>query len=66
MENGRIGKVIRVGSSLALVIPVQILRGLKIARGDKVVFGVYDENTIAIRRITTEELQKFKPQELVF
>ncbi len=66
MENIKLGKVIKVGDSLAITIPVSILRGLKINRGDSVVIGVYDENTFAVRRVPAQELRDLKPGELKF
>jgi len=66
MENINTSKIIKVGNSLAVVIPVSILRGLKIERGDRVVFGVYNENTFAVRKVSSEELRKLKPDALAF
>jgi antitoxin component of MazEF toxin-antitoxin module len=66
MENVNLSKVIKVGDSLAVVIPVAILRGLKINRGDRVVFGVYDDNTFAVRRVPPQELRDLKPTEVKF
>lgn len=66
MENPNIGKIIKVGTSHAIVIPVSILRALKINRGDRVVFAVYDENIFAVRRLTQEELRGLKPGDVSF
>ena len=66
MENIHIGKVIKAGTSKAIIIPVAILRGLKISRGDRVVFAVYDENTFAVRRLLPEELREMKPEDVKF
>jgi len=66
MENRRIGKITRLGNSLAIVIPRPILRVLKMERGDQVVFGVYDENTVAIRKILPEELRSIRTEEVQF
>ena len=57
----RTTKVTRVGTSLAIVIPVEILRALKIQRGDQLVFGVYDDDTLIIKKIPDRELRNFKP-----
>ena len=62
MENLQITKMMRVGTSLAIVIPVNILRALKIERGDQMAFGVYADDVICIRKIQQEELLKIKPQ----
>lgn len=63
MENLIITKVMRVGTSLAVVIPVNILRALKIERGDQMAFGVYVEDVICIRKIQQEDLLKIKPRQ---
>jgi len=61
MEYIRTSKITRVGTSLAIVIPVEILRALKLLRGDQVMFGVYDEDTIIIKKIPDKELRNFLP-----
>lgn len=66
MENIKLGTIIKVGNSLAITVPVEILRGLKIQRGDRVVLAVYDENTFAVRRVPASELRNLKPGELKF
>lgn len=58
MEQIRITKIIRTGTSLCVVIPKEILQALKIERGDQVAFGIYDFNSIIIRKITGEEFKK--------
>lgn len=57
----RTTKVTRVGTSLAIVIPVDILRALKIQRGDQLVFGVYDDDTLIIKKLPDRELRNFNP-----
>ncbi|MBU6430896.1 MAG: AbrB/MazE/SpoVT family DNA-binding domain-containing protein [Patescibacteria group bacterium] len=64
MENLQITRVMKVGSSLAIVIPVNILRALKIERGDQMTFGVYADDVICIRKIQQEDLLKLKPQNI--
>lgn len=66
MENVNTSKVIKVGNSLAITIPVAILRGMKIKQGDRVVIAAYDENIFAVRRIPAKELRSLKPGELKF
>jgi bifunctional DNA-binding transcriptional regulator/antitoxin component of YhaV-PrlF toxin-antitoxin module len=53
-------KLTRLGTSLAIVIPKKILTALKMGRGDQVIFGIYDENTIIIKKIPDKELRNFK------
>ena len=62
MEQIRITKVIRTGTSLCVVIPKEILQALKIQRGDQVAFGIYDFNSLIIRKITSEEITKLNPR----
>ena len=54
----------RVGSSLAIVIPVNILRALKIERGDQMTFGVYADDVICIRKISAEQLRELRPPQI--
>jgi antitoxin component of MazEF toxin-antitoxin module len=56
MEYLRITKVIKTGTSLCVVIPKEILTALRIERGDQVAFGIHDENSLVIRKITQEEI----------
>lgn len=55
MEQIRITKVIRTGTSLCVVIPKEILHALKIERGDQVFFSIYDENSLILHKISHEE-----------
>lgn len=61
MEILKAGQIIKVGNSLALIIPVDICRALKIERGDRFVFGIYGEDSLAARRITQQDLINLKP-----
>lgn len=61
MEQLRVQKVIRVGSSNAVVLPAAICRAMKIERGDQVAFGVYEHNTIQIRKLSNDELRAMRP-----
>ena len=51
MSDIRPVKIIRIGSSLALVLPVGVCRDLKINRGDFLNLRVADGNTIFISKI---------------
>jgi len=66
MTNTKLSRVTRLGTGLAVVIPVAVLRSLSIKRGDYVVFGVYDENTVVFRKVSSVELDKMKPTDLEF
>lgn len=63
MENIIIAKVIKNGNSLAVVIPSNICRTLKIERGDQVTFGVYQDDIICIKKIQQRDLLKLKPND---
>lgn len=64
MENIKVGKVIKVGSSLAIVVPAGLARALNIKRGDQIVYGVFSENQFCVRRLTNEELRAVKPEDM--
>jgi bifunctional DNA-binding transcriptional regulator/antitoxin component of YhaV-PrlF toxin-antitoxin module len=63
MTEVKIGKVTRLGTGLAIVIPVEILRGLNIKRGDMVAFAVYDKDIFYVRHIPQKEMAALKPKE---
>lgn len=52
--------VLKVGNSLGVIVPIEILRGLGIQRGDDVVFGVASGDVICIRKITDAEKLQIK------
>ncbi len=62
MEYIRTTKIIKTGTSLCIVIPKEILRALHLERGDQVAFGIYNSDTLAIKKITQEDLKLWTPQ----
>lgn len=64
MDNLFVSKVTKVGTSLAVVIPVAVLRGLKIERGDRLSFAVYEDQTFVCRLITDVESAALKPKQI--
>ena len=56
MEYIRTSKIIKTGTSLCVVLPKTILAALQMQRGDQIVFGIYNSNSLVIRKITREEL----------
>jgi len=64
MENIKVGKVIKVGSSLAIVVPAELARALDIKRGDQIVYAVFSENQFCVRRLTEQDLRAMKPQNI--
>lgn len=61
MENLRITSVQRIGNSLGVIIPAHVARELGFTRGDQIVFAVYSENQIVLRKLTQEEIINIKP-----
>jgi len=60
MEIVRITKVIKTGNSLCIVIPKEILIALSLQRGDQVIFGIYDDHSLVVRKLQACELQVLK------
>ena len=58
-------KVMKIGTSHAIVIPVYIMIALGIERGDYMVWAVYSGNTITARKMTPDELASLKPAEII-
>lgn len=55
-------KIIKTGTSLCVVIPKNIRHALKMERGDQVVFGIYDDQSLVIRKLSQTDLLKLKQQ----
>lgn len=66
MQIVRLQRVIKVGPSLAVVVPVDVRRALGINRGDTVTIGIFEENTIVIRRLSDEEIKSLRPQQILY
>jgi len=60
MEYIKTSKIIKNGTSLAVVIPKNILVALHMERGDQVVFGIVDPGVLCIKKVTQEDLTKWK------
>lgn len=52
-----IQRVLKVGNALAVVLPADLLRDLKIQRGDLVTVSCTDPKQIIIRRISAEDVR---------
>lgn len=63
MENIKVGKVIKVGTSLAVVVPAALARAMNLERGDQIVYAIFSENQFVVRRLTTDELRAMKPHD---
>lgn len=60
MENICITKIIRVGTSNAIVIPRAILNANNWERGDHVVFTLVGLESLIIKKLNDSEIQKLK------
>ena len=59
MEYIKTTKLIKNGTSLAIVIPKEILTALHLGRGDQFFVGIIDHRTIGIKKVTQEDLLNF-------
>lgn len=51
----------KVGNSIAIIVPVDLARMMRLQRGDEVIFGVIDSSTIAVRKLPDLFYQEIKP-----
>lgn len=65
MINVQITKIVRVGTSLGVIVPINILRDLRIMRGDQVAFSVAAGDVICLRKITDAEKLEIKPLPII-
>lgn len=61
METMILSKILRIGDSHGIIIPVQVLRAYHLERGDYVVFGFGDKEQIFFKKLSAEELKLLKP-----
>jgi antitoxin component of MazEF toxin-antitoxin module len=61
METFFTTKVVKIGSSVGLVIPRDILAACMWERGDRVVFSVIAGPTLVIRQLSEQEIRRLKP-----
>ncbi len=64
MEHLYTTKIVRMGSSLGIVIPKQILESCTMSRGDHVLFGDFSHNGFAVRVLSDMQIKLFK-QEII-
>lgn len=62
MEKIQLTKIIKVGNSLGVIIPKNILTALNIQRDDQIAFGIYADDVICIHKVSYEDLLKLKPR----
>ena len=61
MQVIQMAKVIKVGNSHAICLPVPVMLALGVERGDVMVFALYDEGVLTARKLSPEELERMKP-----
>lgn len=60
MEELRTTKIIRMGTSLGLIVPAPIVKGMGWKRGDRVVFTFSDNDYLLVKRPSDIELRQLK------
>lgn len=60
MEELYITKIVKVGTSKAVVIPTNVLEGLGWQRGDRVIFTFAGQDQLIVKRVTDEDIRKLK------
>lgn len=60
MEELYITKIVLTGTSLAVVVPRNVLAGLGWQRGDRVYFTFADDDQLIVRRMTDDIIRKLK------
>lgn len=61
MARREIQRVVKIGNACGVVIPRDILRALKMERGDLVAMYCVDPNEIIIRRVSAEDVRLARP-----
>lgn len=64
MHTTHTAKIVRVGSSLGIIIPKFLLKQQNVDRGDTVVFGIYGERQFFFRVLTDKEIQAIIPPQV--
>lgn len=60
METINLTKIIKTGTSLCAVIPVNILKALNWQRGDVLVFTNFTDDSLTLKRVSDKELRELK------
>lgn len=66
MDNVRLQSVIKIGSSLGVVLPKPVCKALGIERGDRITFAVFEHNTVVVRKLSAAELKALQPRQINF
>lgn len=62
MEDLYLTKIVKVGNSLAVVVPKNVLHGLDWKRGDRVVFTFGYDDTLIVKKVDDETIRRLKEQ----
>lgn len=62
MDNLYTTKIVKVGTSRAVVIPSNILNGLRWERGDNVIFTFGYDDTLIIKKLDDDTIRRLKNQ----
>ena len=60
MENLHITKVVRHGDSLGIIIPVEVLRGVGLQRGDTLLLGMFSPGQFTAALLSDEKIKQLK------
>lgn len=60
MEELYITKIVKVGTSKAVVIPTNVLEGLGWQRGDRVIFTFAGDDQLIVRKLNDETIRRLK------
>lgn len=53
-------RLVVIGTSKGVIVPVEILNGLKWQRGDQLIFSFANDDQLIIKRVTKEQIRALK------
>lgn len=65
METLKITKIVKVGTSLAVVLPVSILKALEWQRGDTLLFAFLSDDSLTIRRLSDSQIRRLNSDDII-
>lgn len=66
MEKIYTTNLMRSGNSLMIVIPMAICRAQNFQRGDTFIFGVYEQDTLLIKKLSPKQLSELRPPSITY
>jgi len=60
MQSSNIHRVIKVGKSLAVILPAHLARAVQFERGDAVAFSCVEENEMRVRKLNEQTLRDLR------